>query len=291
MKVILIHLSPHKLPINDRMLYDYTYDELPTYANICIDQCKKYLCDPIIVDDQYVTKYMQHDIQKLYTICKEKYPSQSTNAFWFTTLIRLFVLYHFCKRNNINEFIHMEYDNLIYSDMMMLKKLQPSVYFTRVGPHISSAGFVYCNSLIHLDHFISKLIKLLHTDEQLIYANNIVPYFMPISEMVMIDLIYRGTQNIVDYLPTSPFQIGDDHFNDLEILFDGASYGQYIGGTNNGHPKGFCDSNHYVGKNIIDNNIKIIFENQKPYALYDNKLIPIANLHIHSKQLELYSDE
>jgi len=288
MKVILIHLSPHKLPINDKMIYDYTYDELPPYADICIKQCKHYLCDPIVVDDQYVMKYMQHDIQKLYTICKEKYPSQSTNAFWFTTMIRLFVLYHFCKNNNINEFIHMEYDNLIYSDMTMLKKLQPSVYFTRVDQYKSSAGFVYCNSLIHLEQFISKMIKLLNIGEQSLYANNVIPYFTPISEMVMIDLIYKGTQNIIDYLPALPFEPADDNFNNLGILFDGASYGQYIGGTNNGHTKGFCDPNHYVGKCIIDNKLDVIFDNQKPYAVHDNKLIPIANLHIHSKQLELY---
>jgi hypothetical protein len=292
MKAILIHLSPHNLPINGQMICDkYVYNTLPSYANICVNQCTKYFHDPVVIDNQYVIEHMRDDIKNLYDICLIKYPTQSSNAFWFTTMARLFVLYHYCKHNSINEFIHLEYDNLIYSEMNELKKLKPSLYFTSVGPYIGSAGFVYCNSLSHLEKFIVHLTKLINTGEQILYNDNIVPHFLPVSEMVMIDLIYRGTQNVIEYLPTLPLGVGSNHFNELGILFDGASYGQYIGGTNNGHSKGFCDPNHYVGQNISNNTINVLFQNKKPYTSYNGKLIPIVNLHIHSKQLELYSNE
>jgi hypothetical protein len=105
--------------------------------------------------------------------------------------------------------------------------------------------------------------------------------------MIMIDLIYTHSKDIINYLPILPEGLGSDNFNELKelALFDGASYGQYLGGTNNGNEKGWTGRHHYVGTSIEDKKIEVIFD-KKPYCIFKGKRINIHNLHIHSKNLK-----
>ena len=100
----------------------------------------------------------------------------------------------------------------------------------------------------------------------------------------MIHLISRGTKEIMHYLPTLP---GDKYFNELGMVFDGASYGQFISGTNNGHSKGWAGNHHRIGSLINQKiiNVEFNFENKKPYVVYNGDKTLIANLHIHKKNL------
>jgi hypothetical protein len=171
--------------------------------------------------------------------------------------------------------------NLIYSDLKVLKKLPPSVYFTRVGPFCSSARFVYCNSLDHFTKFINKVKQLITKGEKTVRK---FTRYDHLSEMILIDLVYSHSKNIIDYLPVLPEGIGSDNFDKLGVLFDGASYGQYLGGTNNGDSKGWTGNHHYVGTAIQNKKIKVALD-KIPYVLYNNNRIPVCNLHVHSKKL------
>jgi len=286
MKTIYTHLSPNKFSFSKELNHsNYTYSDIPEFAQISFQQSKKFLKDdPILLTNDTVDEHFKKEIEDFFQLCKNGFSSFYKDPFWLTTLLRLYVVYLYCEKNNINEFIHLEYDNLIYSDLKELKLLPPSIYFTRVGPYCSSAGFVYCNSLFNFKQFIDKLKSLFIKGEQFVRK---FTQYDHLSEMILIDLIYTHTKNNIDYLPILPFGSGSDNFDKIQVLFDGASYGQYLGGTNNGNNKGWYGQHHYIGQQIYNKNINVIFEN-KPYALYHNKKIPILNLHIHSKNLQQF---
>lgn len=284
MKSIYTHLSPDKFSFSKELNNsNYTSSILPDYAKLSIKQTKDFLKEePIILTNESIKDEFAEEVNNFFELCKKGFPSFYKDSFWLTTLIRLYVIFLYCKKNNISEFVHLEYDNLIYSDLKNLRKLQPSTYFTRVGPYCSSAGFVYCNCLSSYSLFIQKIKTLLEKGE------NITKKFTQydhLSEMILIDLIHTHTKNVIDYLPILPFEPGNDNFDTLQVVFDGASYGQYLGGTNNGDNKGWYGLHHYIGKEIHNNTIKIVFD-QEPFIIFNDKKIPIMNLHIHSKKLE-----
>ena len=283
---IYVHIDPTKLLFSKELLQsNYTFSELPSYANISLAQTKKLTKkEPIVVTNDYINKYFQDEIREFYELCKKGMPSFYKDTFWLTTIIRLYVVYLYCSKNNINNFIHLEYDNLIYSDFKNLLNLKPNVYFTKVGELYSSAGFVYCNNLQCYVNFIDKLKQLL------IKGEDTIKQFSPetfLSEMLLINLIGKHTNNIIDYLPSLPFEPANDNFNTLNTLYDGASYGQYLGGTNNGAAAGWTGNHHFIGCEIQRQKINVYFDNNDkvPYIRYLDSVIPIANLHIHSKRL------
>jgi hypothetical protein len=84
-------------------------------------------------------------------------------------------------------------------------------------------------------------------------------------------------------LPSLPFTELSNHYNEFNFLFDPASYGQFLGGTNNGHKKGYFEPSHYIGRMISTEKIEVIYKKQ-PFVLYKNEKYPIYNLHIHNKK-------
>jgi len=287
MIAIYVHLRPDQfLFSNDFNHSNYVYNDIPGYADCSLKQSELLLqTKPILLDNEFVNKEFSNEINDFFNLCKQNFPSFYKDPFWFLTLARLYVVFLYCKKYNITKFIHLEYDNLIYSDLKILDKLLPSIYFTRVGPYCSSAGFVYCNCLDHFEKFTNKLLQLIKKGEKIIHT---FTQYEHLSEMIMIDLIHTHTKDVMDYLPILPFDTGSDNFNKLKVLFDGASYGQFLGGTNNGHDKGWYGTHQYVGAELTQNKLKIIFENKQPYVIFNNEKIPILNLHIHSKQLEKF---
>jgi hypothetical protein len=90
----------------------------------------------------------------------------------------------------------------------------------------------------------------------------------------------------VKYLPILPFDFPEDGFERLGVVFDGASYGQFLGGTQDPSSVGFyAPHHHFIGHNIGNNKINVKFD-RYPKVLYDDKEYKILNLHIHSKKLE-----
>lgn len=286
MKAIYVHIDFNDLPFSKEFIPNqWVFQKIPDYAQHSISQTKHFLkTEPIILSNEYINTSIKEEAINFFNACKNGFPSFFRCPFWFTSLFRLYVLYTYCKTNNIEEFIHLEYDNLIYSDLEVFKKLPKSIYFTRVGPSKSSAGFVYCNSLEHFTKFNDSLIQLVNKGINTIAQLTGYGY---LSDMESVELIYRYRQNTVDYLPILPFSPGNENFDKLNVLFDGASYGQHIGGTNQKHPPGYAERGHYVGCAILDQQIEVKFD-KTPFVIYNGKEIPILNLHIHSKNLDKF---
>jgi hypothetical protein len=284
MKAIYVHLNPNDFSFSGELnTSNYTYTAVPEFAQVSLEQSERFLNEKsILITNTVIKENFELEINEFFEKCKKGFPSFYRDPFWLTTLLRLYVVYLYCKHHQISEFIHLEYDNLIYSDLSQLKQLPPSLYFTRVGPYCSSAGFVYCNSITNYEQFIKRLESLFDKGQDFVKS---FTQYDHLSEMILIDLIYTHTRGVIDYLPILPKGTGSDNFDKLGAIFDGASYGQYLGGTNNGNDKGWYGQHHYVGQALHNNIIKIIFED-RPYIIVNNKKIPILNLHIHSKKLK-----
>ena len=281
MRSIFVHLSPNDFSFsNEFEKNNYVFDKLPPYANISFNNCEKYLEEtPLLITSKDVFSKFQPEIIEFWKLCKENFPSYYRDSFWFLTLLRLHILRLICEKYNIEQFIHMEYDNLIYSDSKIFDRLSDGCYFTQVGPGIGSSGFSYFNNLNKLIEFDNALLDLIKAGE-----NNVKKLTSEnhISEMIMIDILKN--QSKCEYLPLFST---DKYFDQLQHVFDGASYGQYIGGTNNGHPPGWYGRHHYVGNKIHVGELKIEF-NEIPCIIENDKKYLIYNLHIHSKKLDLY---
>jgi len=136
MKSIYVHLDPTSFSFSKELNFsNYTFNNLPEYALVSIEQTKHLLKEePILLTNSNIVEF-EGDINNFFNICKAGFPSFYKDPFWLLTLLRLYIVYLYITKNNITEFVHLEYDNHIYSDLQVLSKLPPSLYFTRVGPY------------------------------------------------------------------------------------------------------------------------------------------------------------
>jgi len=105
---------------------------------------------------------------------------------------------------------------------------------------------------------------------------------------------YDGELKSLTGLITNKKEDYFNHFDKFKSIFDGASFGQYLGGidprnTSNINTKGFINESTLfdVSKFIIQ--FEIDGKKRKiPYIIYKNKKIKINNLHIHCKNLKQF---
>jgi hypothetical protein len=266
----------------------YVYDTIPDFAEVSVRQSRKFHDGPIFFlsmhkadwfDKYNVTwldlKHPQWNYDLIWEWTHTLKPDEG--VFWHMTMMRMALIDVFvdtCSKVSEKEHIdsthtlYLEYDNLIYQNTDVLadfcydKVMYSFVSMTEASPGIMIFPHTDTSSFF-FDEFVGECHK-------------------------------QKSGRITDM--TVLRALGDSlHVNELDqvdsyggvLWFDGASYGQYFGGTNNGHPKGFIDPNHYVGKWITNRHIfPHMGADNYPYVIYQNKFIPLFNLHIHSKKLK-----
>ena len=110
---------------------------------------------------------------------------------------------------------------------------------------------------------------------------------------------YINNRDIINTFPIIDDSIDkciyNENFNEFKSIFDGAAIGQYIGGVDPRNIKG--DTTGFVNETCEIKYDKYTFKWLKkendyfPYIYINDKLIPINNLHIHSKRLENFRIE
>ena len=277
--------------------------KIPEYLNDCIYQIKKtqkkskiFLlinkdseyknknCKIILVEK--LKKSKEHNLFiKKSRLAKDSY----RNFFWKYSIERLYYIDNFLNKENLNNVFHIENDVLLFQDLRLVfnkiktynfasvrdgvNRVIGSVIFIknkRISKKVVQISNKYLNQndmkiLSHLDYKIANSINL------------------PIGE----DLNFIKKSKNYKTIQKIPF------------IFDAAAIGQYIDGphrkklinriipgvkslfkTNDGF------ANAETNLKIFDWKIK--WKNKKPYKEENNKLIPIANLHIHSKNLKKF---
>lgn len=268
----------------------------PEYVNIAIDQCKYwnpnspiYFVSSRCHKDKIRDKSIQHIfLEDIPILPKRKvFINTSTldstfrNGFWKYTTERLFVLEDLCTYLNIEEFFHIENDNMIYFNGNSLLETFRKYSNGLMAPALSrkelTFGILYCNNL----QVLSKLTEfILSTNSE--------------NEMSTSSRFFNTHVDATSYLPSIPIENVDNRFasnglSDFKGIFDPAQYGQWLGGIDprNGPSAPFLFSNSEAI--VQPNTFKYEIGDDGRYWIISTMVkYPIYLLHIHSKKLEMF---
>lgn len=279
-----------------RIVYTFISDihQVPEYTKYSLQMARKknpclqidFICkkhDPMF--DEYNINWISQDclsdgsiLKRFNEVCKfnrhgkpnTTYPS--AHDFWHRTAERVFYLQEYISREKLTDVFHLE------NDVIMYHSVESTLYDTSkdkisvVMMSHTHTTFAFCHIPVFqkMEKLCSSFIEMLDD----IGEKNMIIYggYDHISEMSLLNLALRN--KIVRSFPVLPGQ--------TKYVYDPGSYGQYFGGTNNGHGPGFIDPTHYVGSAIAGNHIHPEFNDRTP--MVDGH--KIFNLHIHSKNLK-----
>jgi len=216
------------------------------------------------------------------------------NPLWRTSMARFFYIESLIKKMNLTDVFHFDNDVMIYDDFNKIltnKKSLDENIITPTNEFNLTCGMMYIKDSDAILKLNQKLFEKLKLGVNSIYNNypnrgsNIDPFM--VNEMTILKIIQEENESLLSLFPILPT---DMNFNQYNICFDPASWGQYIGGTNCGHGPGWAGEHHYIGREILKNKYKVLFENKKPEILDLDIDIryPLFNLHIHSKNLNMF---
>lgn len=273
----------------------------PDYINDCIEQLLSYKLNiHLILSESLINNTISLNIN---VIKAEDYfdtrinsynllghDSNFRDGFWTRTSSRFFLISSYAKAKNLQNFFHIEYDNLLYTDLEQVNNLlidsdyQMSVVIDSENRCIPSvvwfrdwticdklSDFIFSNNY---QNDMSNLYNFFSQNRDLVTNFPIVPDNIDKSELVsQTGLRYTG---LIDY---------SLYYNKLDMIFDGAALGQYLAGTDTrDRPR---DTKGFVNETTIYDVSKFqyVWENECPYVISGEKKVKIANLHIHSKDL------
>lgn len=214
------------------------------------------------------------------------------NPLWRTSMMRFFYMEALIKRNNLKNIFHFDNDVTVYDNfnkiLCNVKKSDENI-ITPTNEFNLTCGMLYIKNLNSIEKLNLKLFEKLKLGISGIYKNypnrgsDLDPFM--VNEMTILKIIQEETPELLSLFPTLPTA---QNYNDYNICFDPASWGQYIGGTFNGTPPGWAGEHHYIGREILKGKYKTLFTNGKPEILdlINNQKYQLFNLHIHSKNLK-----
>jgi len=278
----------------------------PEYVNIAIKQCRKwnntnpiYFIGSIVHKNKIITSDVKYiNIEEINStkchinfINSTRLDSSIRFGFGKYSTERLFILDNFAIQYNIEEFYHLENDNMVYfssSELIeMFRKTVNGISSPALSMNQNTFGLMYCNNI----SVLSNLCEF--------FSNNTTN----LSDMDIGSIFFRFNRDKTFYLPSIP-NIYDRLSNDEELvvsnkielfkgIFDPAQYGQWLGGIdprNNEAKSGpFIYSNSSAL--IEPKEFKYIIEKNGRYNIIYKDLnicYPIYLLHIHSKHLDLF---
>ena len=219
-----------------------------------------------------------------------------SDHFWAITTTRLIYIESLIERHGLTNVYHFENDVLLYYNLKdhheKFQKLYKHMAITPGRQDRNMTGFMFIKnwkSLFMMTQFFIDILKM-HGLEKLreIYKTDMV-HEMSLMKMYEVE---KGLKYL-SYLPILPFGEQASEYDIFNSIFDPASWGQFVGGTQEEGP-GAKPEELYISQLLIANpDYTVIWkkddEDRKiPYFKYGNNEIKINNLHIHSKNLSKY---
>lgn len=196
------------------------------------------------------------------------------NPLWRTSIFRIFLVRDSIRYLNLKSCFHFDSDVLLFQPSNLFENSISNfdgLYITPCNNDELVFGFSRFGGLNKIDELCFFLCEIVFDEnKQRKYSVG-----MP-NEMQLLGGIYKERPDLIQKLITIPVESS-------EFVFDPSSYGQYFGGTHQGHPPGWFGEHHNIGKQISNQSLKPKMIDKKPYVEYNGKQYPIVNLHIHSK--------
>lgn len=210
-------------------------------------------------------------------------------GFWHHTSARFFVLYEFMAQTGIKNVIHIENDVLIYYNC---------------DKELSVPLFNKSDLYIPFDSYERNIASIVYIPSAIILAQILVHYNYGKNDMYNFSEIRQQTDRIQQFpIFVEERALGERAFVSRGwsqfggYIFDAAAIGQYVGGVDPrncpGDTRGFVNETcviKYADEGTIiwktdgnDDDVKRPFLHRK-----NQQIVPIFNLHIHSKALMLY---
>jgi len=225
------------------------------------------------------------------------------NGFWRHASERFFYLQESMKALEIQNVIHLETDNMVYQDMAHIVDVlqQPSILNvaatfdndTRVIP-----GIIYFKNQAGADLVARGLRDFANqgeNDMQVLAKLNGISH-LPIVCREYEKLNQNGLVSASGHQTTKASSYSNE-IDRFGCIFDAAAIGQHLGGIDMRNVDSTSSSIGFVNESCLFDTSKMKFEWHRnlqgrnvPWCIYDESIYyPIANLHVHSKQLELFS--
>ena len=290
------------------LIYVHLGSDIPWLIYETIDQLRDLNPDPlpvvILYDHEQVGLFLQGF--RRFGVKSVQVPSGNNSlqiGLFNLSLRRFQILEDYMEQNQIHSCLHMEYDNLLYLPIKDLHHLlyvhaRERISFPKDNDHRALGSIMYL-PLQGLKLFNEKVreweAKSFETRKQGDQMN----------DMQCLAAFDREFPEYTYLLPISPgksFCIRDktcnfsDNFPELNIIFDGACLGQYVGGLDQIHifheSKGFVNEMSVILPNRTTFRVEFKMEHEKriPYLVIvendSDVWYRIANLHIHSKKLQ-----
>jgi hypothetical protein len=231
---------------------------------------------------EYIKLLFIEDVNEEYNYNSKTSQCQNfRNGFFVLTSERFFYIYQFMKKYNLINCIHIENDVLLYHNVNeIINSLnQNYIYlpFDCYERNIASIMYIPNHSLLKIildkyDYQLNDMYNFIKIKNETNMITNF-PIFSP--------LIRQNLNNEEQFV--------SENYNLFKYIFDAAAIGQYLGGIDPSNIPG--DTTGFINETCIIkyNNYNIIFEDKKPYIeTFDDKKIPIFNLHVHCKNLKKF---
>lgn len=284
----------------------------PEYIYTCIEQIRItnrnadiYLafyssCEGIDYDRLNASKCHLIDLKKhIWSIMHLHFKLKNRGIF---TTERFFVIHEIMKQHHLSNVIHIENDVMIYADINNFMKVLNENYdlgFVRESDEICIAGFVYiknakflrtlCQHFLHAKN-VSDMVSISR------YGHKEGLHYLPVVSKGYTQKEEMTFENFMGKrIPVKEKDVYCENVEKFGCVFDGCAYGQYVGGVDpRGNGKPIVG---YINQQACHNAEKcsIIWEKvnglRVPFYVYGEEKLPIANLHIHSKELEKYRSD
>ena len=201
------------------------------------------------------------------------------DGYWFNTSNRFFVIYSFMCKYLISDVIHIENDVLLYYNC---DTLEPNLDKNKI--------------YIPFDCFKRNMCSIMYIPSSQILKQVLDYYDFNVNHMYNFATILEKT-NLIDNLPigttdlySRELQFVTKNYDKFNVIFDAAAIGQYLGGVDPLNDTlgtiGFINETCIIKYNNFNIHWKYEEGIHKPFI----NDIPIFNLHIHSKQLEHFTN-
>ena len=246
---------------------------------------------------------------RFYLIANRSAHNRWRGGFWRYVVERFFLIQEFMQQTGEKNLLHFEYDNLIYADINSYENKFISLSESKRillpvdGDTRCIAGIMFipnAESLKEFCKFYNKHCTIRVKNDMLAFSDFIdyAPNFCSTLPVVPRSYISGKTslvsQKGIEHKNTGRLANGIESLN---TIFDAAAFGQFVGGIDQRNSEDKKDSIGFINPDAAYNiqDFQIKWENQdgfqKPFIVYKNEVFPLFNLHIHSKNLNLYRSD
>lgn len=231
-------------------------------------------------------------------------------GFWRYVVERFFLIQEFMHQSGEINLLHFEYDNLIYETINDFENRfinisnAEKILLTADGDKRCIAGLMFIpnsKSLAKFCNFYNRHYTIHIKNDMFAFSDFLdkCPRFcgtLPVvPKSYTKDKASMYSHKGIMHTKLNRLSDGADIF---EAVFDAAAYGQFVGGIDQRNVEDSTKStigfiNPDSAYNMQDFSIEWHTKNNltKPFLCFKNEILPIFNLHIHSKNLNLYRSD